>query len=265
MIAVDPPRTLPVEHLSVTSLRLLSQCPERWRRRYLEREYEPPTGRMVLGSAAGAAEAQHFWAVLEGGAPFDTAQVVDEFDSQWKERVSREEVDWQGQKPGALKDAGVAALEAFHPVALTVEPVSVERQFSLSWEGLDWSLVGYIDVEDRLGRVRDIKLRAKRLSQREADVDLQASVYLAARAAEGDPAPEFCFDTMIRPTARSAAAAEVIVTRRSPEQLAHVSERVLAAAAEIQWRAEHDCWTGAAPGTWFCATCSYRDCRWRLG
>jgi hypothetical protein len=217
---------------------------------------------MILGSAAGAAENQSYACKIETGEPFTTEQVTDEFSSEWEDRILREEVDWRDQSPGELKDSGVAALERYHELVVPeVVPVSVERQFTLSWPGLAWTVIGYIDIEDVDGCVRDMKMRAKRMSQKDADSDLQPTLYLAARRAEGNPAPIFLFDTMIR---SSKPSAEVVGTVRSDEQLDTLTARIFALAAEMSWRMETGTWTGAAPGTWFCSTCTY-DCPHRLG
>jgi hypothetical protein len=252
-----------VDHLSLASIQLFERCPEKWRRRYLEREYEPPNGKMILGSAAGAAEAQSYALKIEDGEGFTTEQVRDEFDAEWEDRIHREEIEWGSDKPGELKDSGVLALECYHEIiAPEVVPISVEREFTLSWPGIDWSVIGYLDLEDADGDVRDLKMRGRRLSQKDADVDLQPTLYLAARRAEQTPAQAFVFDTMIR-SARPYA--EPVTTLRTDAQLDHMATRIFQAAIEIEWRTLTGNWTGAPPGSWFCGTCSYMDCPWRLG
>ena len=263
MAAIEAPTTLPVDHLSLASVRLFEQCPERWRRRYLEREYEPPNGKMILGSAAGAAEAQSYSQQIETGECYTLEQVTDEFDAEYEDRIVREEVDWGNDKPGELKDSGLAALEIYHQhIVPEVVAVSVEREFELTWPGLDWNVIGYMDIEDVAGGVRDLKMRGKRMSQKDADADLQPTLYMAARRAEGNPAPGFHFDTMVR---SSKPTAEVVSTQRTDRQLDHMFSRIFEVAVEMEWRTLTGNWIGAAPGTWFCGTCSYTDCPWRLG
>lgn len=266
-VTIDPPSRLPVDRLSLSSLKLFAQCPEKWRRRYLEREYEPPNGKMILGSAAGASEAQHYSDVIDGGEGFSVERVLDEFSAEFDERVSREEVDFGSEKPGALKDSGAAALEQYHTLIVPkVEPVSVEREFELSWPGLDWSLIGYLDLEESDGAVSDLKMKARRITPTDADADLQPSIYLAARRAEGNPASIFRFHTMLR---TRQPTAEVVSTSRSDEQLDRLTDRIFSIAAEMAWRVEYGVWTGAAPGIFraasdVCSLCSYHDCPFRL-
>jgi hypothetical protein len=268
-VTVDPPVRLPggVERLSLSSIKLFQQCPIRWRRRYLEREYEPASGKMVLGSAAGAAESQHFSLVIETGEGLSVDDVLDEFSSEWEERIGREEVVFGSDKPGELKDEGARALELYHTLhAPLVVPVSVEREFRLSWPGLDWSLIGYPDLEEADGTVSDLKMKGRRISPRDADADLQPTVYLAARRAEGNPAPGFKFHTMVR---GRKPVSEVVPTVRSDAQLDGLTDRVFGVAAEMVWRADTGNWSGAAPGIFragsdVCSGCRYMDCAWRL-
>lgn len=259
---VDPPAVLPVDYLSLSSLRLFMRCPESWRRRYIDHNPEPPSGKMVLGGAAGAALAQHYGRQIESGQGLSTDDLVDEFASEWEDRIDREEVDWRKDTPGALKDSGVGALRLYHvAVAPRVVPVSVEREFELSWPGVDWRLTGFLDLESADGRLGDYKLSARRLSQADADADLQPTVYCAARRAEGNPAAGFDFHVMAR---TKQPTVEVIDTPRTDRQLDLLTDRIFTLAREIHWRTENDVWSGAPPGTWFCSTCRH-DCPLRLG
>ena len=177
--------------------------------------------------------------------------------------IAREDVDYGKDTPGQLKDSGAGALRIYRTqFAPAIVPICVERGFVLEWAGVYWKLTGYVDLEDAEGLVRDYKMIDRRMSQGAADADLQADVYLAARRAEGNPAAGFRFDTMIR---TSQPKAEVVVTERSEHQLDRLTDRIFALAREIEWRTTNDQWMGAAPMTWFCGTCRYADCAWRLG
>jgi hypothetical protein len=260
--AVEPPARLPVDYLSLSSLRQLMMCPEKWRRRYIEGEREPKSGKMLLGSAAGSALAQHFGWQIERGEGLSTEAVLDEFAADWEGRIGGEEVDWGKDTPGELKDSAIKALRDYHTrIAPGIVPISVEREFQLSWPGVEWVVVGYIDLEDAAGNVRDYKMTGKRLTQATADADMQPTMYCTARRAEGNPAPEFAFDAMVR---AAKPYAEVVTTRRSDAQLDALTDRIFGLAREIEWRWREDCWSGASPNTWFCGSCRYAGCPLRL-
>lgn len=267
-VTVDPPAVLPVEHLSISSLKLFSQCPIRWRRRYIDRHFEPASGKMIAGSAAGAAEAQSYSQVIDGGELFTVEQVLDEFATEWDDRLGREEVVFGADHPGEIKDSAAAALRVYHTVhAPTVAPVSVEREFRIAWPGVEWDLTGFLDLETDDNTVADLKMKGRRLSAADAHSDLQPTTYLVARRAEGRPAARFDFHTMIRGVKQPTA--EIVPTTRTEAQLDAFTDRVFALAAEMVWRVEYDVWTGAAPGIFkassdVCSGCGFTDCAWRL-
>lgn len=252
---------LPVEHLSNSSIQTLRRCPEKWRRKYIEREYEPPNGKMVLGKTFGAAEAQsdHTW--IESGEPISTDDVLDVFSDEWAD-LDEGEVDWQGEKPLVLRESGEIALRAYHAgVPSLPAPVEAERESRIAVvreDGTEIELLSYLDVEREDGSVEDRKLTGRKLSQARADGDPQATAYLTARRAEGNPASQFVFDTAVRV---KKPYAERVPTERTDEQMDHFLLEVLGAADEIEWRTETDQWSYAPPDVWWCSekSCGFWD------
>jgi hypothetical protein len=259
MTVFDIPRSLPVEHLSVSSVNAYLRCPLKWKRRYIDREYEPPSGNMILGSAVGAAEAQSDQQQIDAGERLASADVLDAFSDEWEDRSTREEIDWGDNKPDVLKDSGVSVVTAYERyVAPLIRPISAEREFRLQLPGVDWSFTGFFDLEEEDGGVVDRKVKAKKLNPAEARVDLQPTSYLLARRSEGNPAPEFRYHTLVR---TKVPQVDVIPTRRSDRQLDAFVDRLYGIAAEIHWRLENDVWGGAVPGSWWCSHkfCGYFD------
>lgn len=247
---LDLPGVLPVEHLSNSSITLLWKCPEKWRRRYVLREYEPPSGSMIVGSCAGAAARTNFEQKIDSGTDLSESDVLDAFADEWNERAADDGIDWKGEKPQTIRDSGQQALAAYHRlVAPAVMPTTTERKFTLRFDEVPWTFLGYLDLEESDGAVGDTKCTGRRLAQTKADVDPQPASYLLARRAEGNPAQAFRFHTMVR---TKQPTAEVIETTRTNVQLDAFLGRIMAAAHEIAWRAEHDVWSGAVPGEWWC-------------
>lgn len=248
--------------LSTSSLGTLRKCPERFRRRYVEREYEPPSGAMTLGSTVGAAETQsdHNW--IEEGAPLEVADVQDLFSDEW-DLVDASEVDWRMDKPAALKDAGTTIIERYHAQVLdemSAPPVESERRLRFAVEdpedGAEVPFVAYLDVETEDGIVIDRKVTGQKWNQKKANHDIQATAYLAARKVEGEPAREFSFHTMVRV---KSPYAETWETQRTDARMDHFLVEILEAAKEISFRVEHDVWGYAPEGAWWCSEtmCGY--------
>lgn len=257
MSALEIPSRLPVDHLSISSVNAYLRCPLKWKRRYVDRDYEPPGGKMILGSSVGAAEALAYQEQIDTGERPPTDTVLDLFSDEWEDRTSREEIAWEADKPGKLKDDGIAVVKAYdQTIAPTVTPTHVEREFNLQLEGVDWGFTGFFDVEQDDGAVIDLKVRGRKLSPGDADIDLQPTAYMLARRAEGNPAPAFRFHTMVRV---KQPYAEVVPTVRTDVQLDAFVDRLYGIAAEMHWRLEHDVWQGAVPGSWWCSErfCGY--------
>jgi hypothetical protein len=254
---LEIPARLPVDNLSVSSINTYLRCPERWRRRYVAREYEPMSGAMILGSAVGAAEGHAYQLQVDDELRPSTEDVLDLYAAEFEQRSDREEVEWGDQTPGDVKDVGVQAVKAYEQAIVpTVTPLSVEREFRLDFDGVEWGMTGYLDLEDDTGRVCDLKVRKSKLSLADAAADIQPTTYLLARRAEGNPARGFDFHTMVK---TKTPYAEVVATSRTDKQLDALVARVYRIAAEIHWRLETDNWAGAPPGAWWCSSriCGY--------
>lgn len=264
---LDPPAVLPVDHLSPSSYSLFKRCPEKWKRRYLDREYEPSSPSMLLGTAVGAAERDSWSQQIDTGTRLDVVEVLDAYDDAWKLAMEREgdRVAWDGEKPARVKDQGAKVLPVYHRlVAPMVEPIAVEREFVVRFPGLQWSFKGYFDVEEE-HNVPDMKVRSRSrglVSAEEAAADVQPTSYLFARRAEGLSANRFEFHSLVQPGKREPSGPrDVLVTPtyRTGEQLDAFALDLFAVAAEIAWRAEYEVWTGPAKGVWWCSDrwCGY--------
>jgi hypothetical protein len=248
---LEIPTKLPVEHLSVSSINTFLKCPLRWRHRYIDRLYEPPSGAMILGSSVGAAEGHAYQLQVDEEDRPSTEDVLDLFAEEFDDRAEREEVQWGSESAGSIKDVGVLAVKAYErDIVPAVKPISVEREIILDFEGVDWKLKGFLDLEEEDGAVVDLKVRKSKLGAADALSDPQPTSYLLGRRAEGNPAPEFRYHTMVK---AKVPYAEVVSTVRTDRQLDAFTDRVYQVAAEIAWRLEMDNWSGAVPGAWWCS------------
>ena len=262
-VRVEPPATLPIDSLSWSSIRTFMSCPEKWRRRYIDHEPEPPSGKMVLGSSAGHALAQHYGSQIETGEGIGAEELLDEFSTELDGIFEREPVIFgEGETPGGLKDSGACTLAQYHRlIAPEIQPVAVERELRIEFDGVDWFITSFLDLETTNGDVGDYKMTGKKITQAKADGDLQAGIYLLGRWSEGNPALAFAFHAMVR---TKIPQTFLVHTTRSEMQLGLVVERIFRVAAEIDWRCQTGNWNGAAPGSFSCSTCRYHDCPWRI-
>lgn len=168
-------------HLSPSSLRLFGTCPEQYRRVYVKGERQRPGAALVWGSADHYAHEVNFTQKITSGVDISSDDVklafAEGFDQEVDEKGGESEVAWGGDKPGELKDRGVALVEAYHhQVSPSVQPVAVERSFSITVPGVPVPVVGRIDIQTG-DRVIEGKTSAAKKSKPEPQWRLQAEMY----------------------------------------------------------------------------------------
>ncbi|MEJ7803895.1 MAG: PD-(D/E)XK nuclease family protein [Candidatus Limnocylindria bacterium] len=253
------PRRLPLrtngtrlETLSISSLALFWRCPERWRRRYLEREREPQSGAMIVGKAVGAAITQHYAAQMACEA-LSAGDADDICAAEFDESALRPGAEFGEDDVDELREHSRGALRAYlSELAPQVRPVSVERKVELRFAGAEWAFVGYLDLEDESGVVIDVKVGKKHVTDTAAMRSPQATSYLLARVMEGRPAERFAFHS-VRRGAKRGEHCLVVPTERSEGQLRALEERIAQTARQIARCAESGEWPLSTPDGWWCS------------
>lgn len=262
---LEAPRTLPVSHLSHSSINTYLGCPERWRRRYLELEYEPSNQKMVVGKVVGRAVTAGYIDKITSGV-VNAELLTDTFETEWSDVTASEEVDWEGLEPGEVKDSAAGSLVAYAPMMQGVDPVTVEESFEITLPETDWKTIGYLDWVTA-SPIYDLKVSAKAKTQADLDYDSQATLYIAAKASQEDwQRRPFKWHAVTRPSPKGNRGAFVteLETTRTQTQVNTMLERIALVAREIDHRVTTGDWQGAAPGYWLCSQkgCGYWDtCR----
>jgi hypothetical protein len=99
--------------------------------------------------------------------------------------VQKAETEWEDNDPGKVKDETISLSTLYHKeVAPTIQPLMIEEKVEVDFDGI--KLLGFIDVVDSEGYIRDTKTASKTPSLGEADKSLQLTAYSAAyRAIHG--------------------------------------------------------------------------------
>ena len=175
---------------------------------------------------------------------------------------------------GQTIDRAVAfATLHYNAFAPKIMPVGIEQPWVIELPELPMDLAGRFDLLEA-GRLRDTKTSGKYLVQGDADNSLQLGVYsLAYSVLHGGQAPDISMDALMIVAGRArkdgtpgkaTVKAESFPTRRTPEQLEAVQQRILNAIECI----ERGVFLPAAPDTWICSEkwCGYADrCRYYRG
>ena len=143
--------TLPRDHLSASAIGTFARCPEQFRRRYVLGQKERPGAALVWGKADHKAHELNFRQKIESYEDISADDVKLAFAEEFDQAVERDggvgEVEWGHDKPGDLKDRGVALVETYHRrVSPTIQPRGVEEKFAYELAGVGVPIIGYVDL-----------------------------------------------------------------------------------------------------------------------
>jgi hypothetical protein len=208
----EPPSriVLPKAYLSISQVNMYLRCPKQYEFRYVEDHKRPPAVPMALGSSGHAALETTHHHIVDHDKPAPTQQLLDCFSDKWTELSALVE-DWEGAKPGPIKDTGIALVRIYNEtLAPTVKPQvdaqkvrGIEKKFEIDVAGVP--MLGYIDLidtnasiafsdeelalmkasgqtvpEDLRSAVVDFKFKGKSMAQAEVDGSLQMTLYSLA-------------------------------------------------------------------------------------
>lgn len=271
LLAEDAPATrwpeqLP-SHLSPSSLKTYMRCREQWRRRYVLGEKERPGAALVWGGAHNFALVEtNFAQKITTGEDLSTEDIKVAFAEGFDRRVEADggerEVQWGDEKPGELKDKGVALAAHYHTtISPTVQPIAVERSFRLDVPGVAVPVVGRIDIDEQ-HRTIDLKTGAKR--EMKPDNVFQGRIYQLER-----PVPiEFHLATKTKvPAVYTPAEYPEFGLEITPMILARTQRMLVTLAQDIATTfatyGPDQPWPGAFTYGWACGYCGFRPtCPW---
>jgi len=236
------------------------RCPKQWEFRYQRGLKLPPKGVMLQGSAYHAALKANFRHKIDSGEDLDIREVMDAYDTSWRERTSSkvedlldldletDNIDWEGKEPGSLKDEGYKLLSLYHRnVAPSVIPKFVEQREEKPI-GREVIYVGYPDIETET-EIIDHKLKSKSMNQMDADRDTQPLSYCLLKDKR-----RFAFHVVVK---KKVPEIQIIKVAKTNKDIIWWADAVKQIVAQMK--------TGIAPPNhtgWWCSDrfCGY----WKL-
>lgn len=148
--------TLPVKHLSATSVSMFMRCPEQFRRRYILHEKERPGAALVIGRGFHAAQEVNFAQKIQSGEDLSVMEQVEAYHAGWDREVEQfggvDEILWDDrERPDTLRAKGAKLVESYAvAVAPKMQPHSVEQEFNLTLPEVPVPFNGYLDFVGEL-------------------------------------------------------------------------------------------------------------------
>jgi len=235
-------------YLSFSAINTYLRCGLQYYFRYILNLKIPPPGVLVLGSAVHKGLASDFQQKVETRKNLPTSQVLEVFSEHFD--LEKDNALWEeGEKPGEVKDQGVALLSLYHQGrAQELQPEEVEKKIKVVFDNVDYDLIGYIDLVTEDKQLRDLKTKSKSMSEAEVANDLQLTTYAFAYHEETGVFPQSLgFDILIR--SPKSPKVQIADTQRTEIDC----QRLLAYLARVADGIYKNVFLPAQPGSWVCS------------
>ena len=151
---------LPKPYLSPSQINQYLRCPQCYKFKYIDGIWAPATSAMVRGKAVHSGVEFNYRQKMDTHEDLPLNQIL-EFSAETFVSESVE-ADFKDDDSGKIKDSTMELLSMYHEnIAPMIQPASVEQRVEVAFEGLDYTLLGYIDVIDQYGYIRDTKTTGK--------------------------------------------------------------------------------------------------------
>lgn len=189
---------LPKSYLSPTQINMYLRCPAQYKFRYIDGIILPPKSALTKGKAVHAGQEYNYKQKIETQKDLKLDEVKEYTAAVFEEEAQKTE--WEPDEvPGKVKDETISLASLYHQeIAPKVQPILVEQQVEVPLD-TGFSVMGYIDVLDSDGFIRDTKTAARTPSEGEAEKSLQLTAYsLAHRELMGGPEKGVKLDYLIQ-------------------------------------------------------------------
>ena len=253
---------MPKPQIHKSMIGMFDRCPKQYEQRYVEGLRIPPASAMIVGSGVhGSAELdlrakRDIGHLLPDDAIRDAAR--DSLNTAWdKEGVALDDEEKMlGEKivkAEAMKMTIALAVLHHDDLAPRLEPLHIERPFTVELKGFPVDLSGTIDLQESNGTVRDLKTRKASPPAGLADASLDMSCYgLAAKALDGESPKMLAMDFLVKTKTPKLVTQE---TTRS-----EAAYRAFLMRVEVVSRAiESGIFPPCSPDNWCCSPrwCGY--------
>lgn len=188
---------LPKEYISPSQINTYLRCPAQYYFRYIKGLIMPPSASLTKGKAVHAGNEFNYRQKIESKTDLPVSRVLDYTASAFDEFA--QETDFEGKDKGKELDSTIQLTKLYHEeVAPSVQPVAVEEKVEVSFDNTEYTLLGYIDVLDDNGNIRDTKTTGRTPSEETIANSLQLSAYsLAHRQLTGKEENSIVLDYLV--------------------------------------------------------------------
>lgn len=218
---------LPKAYLSPTQLNMYLRCPAQYKFRYVDGIILPPRSALVKGKAVHRGQEHNYRQKIESYKDVALSEVQEVTAAEFESLAP--ETEWgKDEDPGKIKDETISLASLYHAeVAPKVQPILVEEKVTVDFENTDYALLGFIDVLDDKGYIRDTKTASRTPGQDEAARSLQLTAYaLAHRELMGVPESGVKLDYLVQTKSPKVVTLEAKRSERDIKRFLNIVGRV---------------------------------------
>lgn len=255
-----------IDHLSYSAISLYLNCPENFRRKYVEKQPTITTPALVFGSAFHNTVETYLASQI---GPIDHGNLYEIWSLKWQRQLENEpNCDWGAEMPEQYYNDGIRLLttpdvtQMINAIRLKEDEqgAMIERKLELRVPGVPVPIIGYMDIMTADGIPGDFKTSQYAWTQDKARDELQPTFYLAALNQAGYTVPGLRFRHYIVTKAKKPQA-QVLEHQRTWDEIFWLYELI-----QRVWNAIEKEVYPLNPSAWLCSPkyCSFwGDCRGR--
>lgn len=166
---------LPTRYLSISQINKYLTCAKQYSYRYIEGLKESKGSPLVVGSSFHKVVEECNKEKIETGELLSEDEMKKIYDKHWNEKVK--DIDWkEDEDPKAEKERGFTLAKTYmDDLGKELDPDGFEVKFEVDVEGIPF--MGYIDLIEKDGFIRDLKTSKKSPAKTVADQSLQLTGY----------------------------------------------------------------------------------------
>lgn len=249
------------DHISPSQIEMALRCGLQYQFRYIEGIKSPPGFALVVGSGTHEGVACDLTSKVTTGDLASPDEIHEAAAGAVRKRFDTENVVLHGeQSEGAAIDLAVRLCDTHHVShAPTLSPKDLELELRVSVDGFPVDFLGYADIVETTGTIRDTKTAGQKKPQTFADSSIQLTYYdWAYEAATGAALNGLFFDVIVK---TKTPYVQIMPTVRTGAD----RDKFLGYAEYLIESVERGILHPAIPGQWWCSekSCGYWNlCRY---
>lgn len=236
---------LPKDYISPSQIRQYLQCPFCYSMKYIHGVWQPRNQYLVRGKAVHAAIDHNYNQKIETHEDLPVDEVKEMAAFHFDEEKEGAEFD---DDEGEVLDSTVTLSELYHlEVAPMVQPIQTEQKVEVAFEGLDYTLMGIIDLLDSEGVIHDTKTAKRTPNESVINDNLQLMAYGLMHETLHGTLPDIQLDYVVATKTPKVVQFRRSITQEDTTYFLKLMETVVKGIENEIFFPADNCWSCGTP------------------